>query len=70
MVGGVAGIGLGYLGVSFLASIPIPSDFPVALGTKMDTRLLVFSLAVSLATGLGFGLLPSFRATRGISRRK
>jgi predicted permease len=63
--GGLAGIGLGYLGVSFLHSIPIPSDFPISLGTEMDTRLLVFSVGISLATGIAFGLLPALRATRG-----
>ena len=64
-VGGLAGIGLGYLGVRFLGSIPIPSDFPISLGTQMDMRLLVFSLVVSLATGVAFGLVPALRATRG-----
>ncbi len=64
-VGGLAGIGLGYLGVRFLGSIPIPSDFPISLGTEMDMRLLVFSLVVSLATGVAFGLVPALRATRG-----
>ena len=63
--GGLAGIGLGYLGVRFLGSIPIPSDFPVSLGTQMDLRLLAFSLVISLATGVAFGLVPALRATRG-----
>ena len=65
MVGGLAGIGVGYLGVAFLRAIPIPSDFPVSLGTHMDARLLVFSLLVSLVTGAAFGLAPALRATRG-----
>jgi predicted permease len=64
LLGGVAGIGVGYLGVAFLRAIPIPSDFPIVLGIQMDTRLLVFSLAVSLATGFVFGLVPALRATR------
>jgi len=63
--GGLAGIGVGYLGVRFLGAIPIPSDFPLSLGLQMDTRLLVFSLVVSLATGVAFGLAPALRATRG-----
>ena len=64
LAGGVAGIGVGYLGVRFLHAIPIPSDFPVNLGMQMDRRLLVFSLVVSLLTGLAFGLVPALRATR------
>jgi macrolide transport system ATP-binding/permease protein len=63
--GGLAGIGVGYLGVKFLRDIPIPSDFPISLGTQMDMRLLVFSLVISLATGVAFGLAPALRATRG-----
>ena len=51
--------------MSFLAAIPIPSDFPLSLGMEMDTRLLGFSLVVSLATGVAFGLAPALRATRG-----
>jgi predicted permease len=62
--GGLAGIGLGYLGVTFLRAIPIPSDFPVTIDVQMDTRLLVFSILVSLATGMVFGLFPALRATR------
>jgi predicted permease len=52
------------MGVAFLRAIPIPSDFPLSLGVEMDTRLLAFSLVVSLATGIAFGLAPALRATR------
>ncbi|HEY1341179.1 MAG TPA: ABC transporter permease [Bryobacteraceae bacterium] len=62
--GGLAGIGFGYLGVNYLASIPIPSDFPITLGLRMDMRLLTFSLLASLATGVALGLIPALRATR------
>jgi predicted permease len=62
--GGLAGIGVGYLGVRYLRAIPIPSDFPVTLDLQMDVRLLVFSLATSLATGIAFGLAPALRSTR------
>ena len=63
--GGLAGIGVGYLGVSFLRAIPIPSDFPISLGAEMDARLLAFSVVISLVTGAAFGLVPALRATRG-----
>jgi predicted permease len=64
LAGGLAGIGVGYLGVRFLQAIPVPSDFPITLGMQMDRRLLVFSVLVSLATGVVFGLVPALRATR------
>jgi len=50
--------------VMFLAAIPVPSDFPIYLGMQMDTRLLMFSLMLALATGVVFGLVPALRATR------
>jgi predicted permease len=64
ILGGLVGIGVGYLGVMFLRAIPIPSDFPISLGVQMDTRLLAFSLLVSLTAGVAFGLVPALRATR------
>jgi macrolide transport system ATP-binding/permease protein len=64
LLGGAAGVGVGYAGVRFLQSIKLPSDFPLAMGVRMDARLLVFSLALSIATGIIFGLLPALRSTR------
>jgi predicted permease len=64
LAGGAVGAGVGYLGVRFFQSIPIPSDFPISLGVQMDRRLLFFSLIVSLLTGVAFGLVPALRATR------
>jgi len=64
VAGGIAGIGVGYLGVMFLQAIPVPSDFPIYLGMRMDTRLLVFGAMVALSTGVVFGLIPALRATR------
>ncbi|PYT17440.1 MAG: hypothetical protein DMG59_07265 [Acidobacteria bacterium] len=62
--GGVAGLSVGYAGVQFLSSIHFPSDFPMSFGVRMDTRLLLFSFAAAIATGLAFGLLPALRSTR------
>ena len=54
--GGVAGLAVAYGGIQIFYSIPLPSDYPISLGIRMDTRLLVFSLAATIATGLIFGL--------------
>jgi predicted permease len=64
ILGGVAGLGVGYAGIRFLASTPMPSDFPLSLGLRMDARLLVFSLCASIATAIVFGLVPALRSTR------
>jgi predicted permease len=64
MLGGLAGIGVGYAGVQFLGSIKLPADIPLDFGVRMDTRLLAFSLVLSVMTGIVFGLLPALKSTR------
>jgi predicted permease len=64
LLGGAAGIGVGYAGVRFLQTIKLPVDIPLDFGIRMDTRLLAFGLILSIATGIIFGLLPALRATR------
>ena len=41
-----------------------PGDIPRLSEASVDLRLLGFTLLVSLLTGVGFGLLPAFQATR------
>ncbi len=64
MLGGLAGIGVGYAGVQFLGSIKLPADIPLEFGVRMDTRLLIFSFVLSVVTGIVFGLLPALKSTR------
>jgi predicted permease len=64
LAGGAAGLVIAYAGVQFLASVHLPSDFPLSFGVRMDTRLLIFGFAVAIATGLICGLLPALRFTR------
>jgi predicted permease len=63
-LGGILGIALGYAGEQFLASIPLPADIPIEMGVRMDGRLLIFSLVVTIATGIIVGLLPALKSTR------
>ena len=37
---------------------------PIPLDVSIDTRLLLFTIAVTIATALIFGTVPAFRATR------
>jgi putative ABC transport system permease protein len=67
LAGGVLGLGLGYLGVRGLLQINagnIPRVGEFGSQVSLDWRVLVFTLGVSLVTGIVFGLIPAFSASR------
>jgi macrolide transport system ATP-binding/permease protein len=62
--GGGIGLLLGAWTGSFLGSITMPTDLPIGAEARLDTRLLLFTLAVTSATAVVFGLAPALRSTR------
>src|SRR6185295_8402327 len=67
LIGGVLGLILGYIGMRLLltvntAGLPRLGDSGSLLG--MDWRVALFGLALSLFTGLLFGLIPALIASR------
>ena len=67
VTGGILGMGLGFIGVRALlainsAGLPRIGEDGSAVG--VDWRVLLFTLAVSLVTGILFGLFPAFSASR------
>ncbi len=67
VIGGVLGLALGFLGVRWLleispAGLPRIGEDGAAVG--VDWRVLGFTLAVSCATGILFGLFPAFSVSR------
>src|SRR5262249_52304997 len=44
LCGCVLGLGIAYGGIRFLQTIKIPSDIPVVIDSKLDYRVLLFSL--------------------------
>ena len=62
-MGGLAGILLALVGTKALVRM-LPTAFPRASNITVDTRVLLFTLAVSLLAGVAFGLVPSFRSSR------
>src|SRR5689334_11282840 len=63
----IAGAGVGLL-IAFwvLAAITklLPQDFPWLNEIHMDVRVLVFTLAASVLTGIIFGLAPALQISR------
>jgi predicted permease len=59
-VGGLLGIGVAVVAVPLLARL-VPPALPVAEATAIDPRVLLFAALVTLATGLGFGVVPALR---------
>jgi predicted permease len=60
LLGGVAGLGFAYGGIKALAALA-PQGLPRVQDIGIDPIVLLFTLAVSLAAGLLFGLIPVLR---------
>ena len=62
-VGGLLGVVLAHWGTSFIA-YQLPDSIPRLHEAYVDMRVLGFTLAISLFTGLLFGLAPALQASR------
>jgi putative ABC transport system permease protein len=63
LMGGAAGVGLAWWGVKGLVALA-PASLPRVNQIGIDGRVLGFTAALSLATGLLFGLVPAFATAR------
>ncbi len=63
MCSGVAGIVIGQLGTRFLTTLSAET-FPQIATVQMDARVLVFTLLISIASGVLFGLTPSLQLSK------
>ena len=64
IAGGLAGIVVADAAADFISRIPFPTDLPFSIGATVDRRALLFTLLVSVASTLLFGLVPALRMTR------
>ena len=64
LLGGLAGIGVGYLGIKAMQTFSIPAELPVKIPFRMDGRILAASLALSVLSALFCGLAPALQSTR------
>jgi putative ABC transport system permease protein len=62
-IGGALGVLLAHWGTSFIA-YQLPDGIPRLNQAHVDARVLMFTLGVSLMTGLLFGLAPALQASR------
>jgi len=67
LMGGAVGLGLGFAGVRWLLTIR-PGDIPRigenGAGVTVDWRVALFTIGISVLTGILFGLIPAFGASR------
>lgn len=63
LLGGAFGLLLAHAGIRFLHRLQ-PTNLPRLQEIAVDTRVLTFTLGISLVAGLFFGLLPALQGTR------
>jgi len=65
ILGGCAGLILGYWGGATLTSIDVQTDLPVNFGFGLDWRVFGYATLAALLTGIFVGIVPALRASRG-----
>ncbi len=66
-LGGAAGLGVAHVGTKLLLGLKPPIPVPLALDLTLNHRVLLFTLLVSVATGILFGVAPALKASRSLS---
>src|SRR5215471_1482841 len=64
VLGGLGGLALAFWGDRALLAVFVPPDSGLQISAAPDLRILLFTLAVTVATGLVFGLVPALKTTR------
>jgi predicted permease len=64
--GGLFGIALSLWATHALAAFRVPAPVPLDLGVNVDWRVLLYTFALSVATGIVFGLAPAWAVARPI----
>jgi macrolide transport system ATP-binding/permease protein len=64
ILGGGAGLLLGWWASGFLSSLPLGTDLPVTFNFQPDLRVYLFTLATVVVTGAVVGIMPALRVAR------
>ena len=65
LLGGIAGIVLGFAGSSLLGSLNLHTDLPIHLDFGFDWRVFGYAFSAAFITGIVVGIVPAVRASRG-----
>lgn len=63
ILGGILGLGVAYLGIKAVGALA-PGNVPRVHLLSIDLSVVLFTLGVSILTGVVFGLVPALRASR------
>ncbi len=66
LAGGIFGVILSLWATKALSSFRLPIPIPIDFGVSVDWKVLLYTLIVSVGTGLLFGLAPALAASRPI----
>jgi len=64
LLGGLLGICLTILAMPLLVRL-VPNSLPIAETPTIDLRVMVFALIATAITGIGFGMIPAIKTSRG-----
>jgi predicted permease len=64
LAGGLVGIALSLWATQALAAFHVPAPVPLDLSVRVDWRVLLYAFALSLMTGVFFGLAPAWTVVR------
>jgi predicted permease len=63
LLGAGAGMFLAQTGVDLFSQIRVPSDLPLLIDLRLDSRCLLFALCACVASALLFGVVPALQST-------
>ncbi len=63
-LGGALGVGVAFWATELLQAFKPTAEMPISLDFGVDYRVLIFTLLVSLVTGILFGLAPALAASK------
>lgn len=64
ILGGVLGLVVAQAGANLFSQMRIPADVPLVMDVKLDRQVLLFTLVVSVASVVLFGLAPALQSTK------